>query len=86
MTIREFQAHSEADQTEILYLEAVYIDKRKSGEFSILLYQLEGFYVEVCFSKYRQVVAWIRCSESVQILTPYLDKMDIVELMVNRDF
>lgn len=85
MTVHEFRALTEAEQTEILYVDAVYIDKRKSGSHSILLYQLEGFYVELCFYKYRQHLAWIRCSETVHMLNPYLDKMDIVELMVSRD-
>jgi hypothetical protein len=85
MTVQEFRDLTESQQTEVLYGEAVYIDKRKSGDSSILLYQLEGFYVEVCFFKYRLHIAWIRCSDSIHILNPYLEKMDIVELVVSRD-
>jgi hypothetical protein len=85
MTVQEFRDLTESQQTEVLYGDAVYIDKRKSGDNSIVIYQIDGFYVEVCFYKYRQHIAWVRCSDSINILNPYLDKMDIVELMVSRD-
>jgi hypothetical protein len=76
---------ADAEQMDILYTHGVYIDKRKEGSNTMLLYQLKGFYVEVCYYKYRQVIAWIRCSESVKILEPYLEKMDIAELVTNGE-
>lgn len=75
----------DSEQLDVLYEEGVYIDKRKVGTTSIVLYQLNGFYVEVCYYKYRQLIAWVRCSESIRILDPYLDKMDIAELVVNGE-
>ena len=84
MTQTEFWKLPDAEQIDLLYEEGVYIDKRKVGTTTILLYQLSGFYIEVCYYKYRISIAWVRCSESTQILDPYLDKMDIAELVVNR--
>lgn len=83
MTQSEFCQLTDAQQIDLLYEDGVYIDKRKVGTTTILLYQLNGFYIEVCYYKYRLSIAWIRCSESIQILDPYLDKMDIAELVVN---
>ena len=83
MTQTEFWKLPDAEQIDLLYQEGVYIDKRKVGMTTILLYQLNGFYIEVCYYKYRISIAWVRCSESTRILDPYLDKMDIAELVVN---
>jgi hypothetical protein len=85
MSQSEFRQLTDTEQIDLLYSEGVYIDKRKVGDTTIVLYQLNGFYIEVCYYKYRLLIAWIRCSESVQILDPYLDKMDIAELVVNGE-
>jgi hypothetical protein len=79
----EFCKLTDTEQIDLLYEEGVYIDKRKVGVTTVLLYQLNGFYIEVFYYKYRLSIAWIRCSESIQILDPYLEKMDIAELVVN---
>jgi len=80
-----FSLLTDAEQMDLLYMDGVYIDKRKDGSNTILLYQLKGLYVEVCYYRYRQVIAWIRCTESVRILEPYLEKMDIAELVINGE-
>jgi hypothetical protein len=85
MNLPEFCLLNETDQIDLLYNEGVYVGKRKEGKTIIVLYQLNGFYSELCYSKYRQLIAWMRYSESTQILDPYLDKMDIAELVVNGE-
>ena len=64
-------------QLNILYKEGIYIGKRKRNQFSIVLYQIDSFYVEVCYRKYRMVVSSIRISQSTTLLNPYLEQIYI---------
>ncbi len=57
--------------------------KRNDHELIILLYQLEGFYVEVFYRSYRRYIERIKVCESTNILEPYLGEID-VEYLVNE--
>jgi hypothetical protein len=77
----DFQLLPEQDQIEILYQFGVYIGKLKE-EFSIvLLYQLESFYVEVYYRKYRSCVKYLHCFDSTELLEPYLEQIDVENLV-----
>ena len=81
MKMHDFQLLPEQDQIEILYQFGVYIGKHKQP-FSInLLYQLEGFYVEVFYRKYRSHVKHLHCFESTEFLEPYLEQIDVENLV-----
>ncbi len=81
MNMYDFQLLSEQDQIEVLYQFGVYVGKRKE-EFSImLLYQLEGFYVEVVYRKYRSYVKHLFCFNSTELLEPYLEQIDVENLV-----
>ena len=77
MTLIEFQLLHIPDQISILYKHGVYIGKRKQGHLTILLYQLESFYIEVVYQMYRRYIAKIKCSGSTDILDPYLEQIDV---------
>lgn len=77
MMLFEFQLHDIPAQAAILYDQGVYIGKRKEGCTTILLYQLDSFYVEVFYTKYRHYIARIRCSGSTSLLDPYLEQIDV---------
>ena len=79
MTLFEFKLLSERKQLDILHAEGAYIGKRKEGELSILLYQLEGFYVEIFYQKHRSQIQNIRSFSSTVPLEPYLTQIDITE-------
>ena len=81
MTLFDFQLLEEAEQIAVLYEQGVYIGKRKEGELPVLLYQLEGFYAEVFYRLYRRSVLKIRCSGSTSILEPYLEQIDVEQLV-----
>jgi len=83
MTLFEFKLLSDEAQLELLYKEGVYIGKRKEHGKTILLYQLESFYVELFYKKYRYFVSDIMCTDSTTCLEPYLEQIN-VELPVSR--
>lgn len=77
MTRFEFQLLSEAEKLERLYQEGTYIGKRRILDSSSILYQLDGFYVEVLYQKYRCQIRQIRCSENTILLDPYLEQIGL---------
>jgi len=79
----EFQLLTTADQVNLLYKEGVYLGKRKEDEQVILLYQVDGFYAEVIYLNYRLHIDTIIASDSLQMLEPYLEQID-VEYLVNE--
>ena len=82
MTITDFTTLTLPDQMEFLYAEGVYLGKRKIAEETIILYQLKQLYIEIFYKKYRQIVSNIRCSNSTDILHPYLEHIPIDDLFL----
>ena len=81
MMLLEFQSLSCHDQISILYKHGVYIGKRKRGHLTLLLYQIDSFYIEVVYVMYRRHIASIKCSDSTVILDPYLEQIDVEHLV-----
>lgn len=77
VSFKEFEALTYADQIDTLHRYAVYIGKRKVEGQTLILLQLNSFYVEVVYLKYRRAIASMRFSSSTDILTPYLPQIDI---------
>ena len=77
MTLFDFQLLSEGDQITVLYNEGVYIGKRKKKEMTALLYQVDSFYVEIVYKKYRRYIASMKCTASTAILDPYLEQISV---------
>ena len=82
MILFDFKLLSQREQLDLLYEQGVYIGKRRQGETTILLYQLESFYVEIFYSKYRYHVLAVRSFSSMHRLDPYLSQVN-VESLVN---
>jgi hypothetical protein len=81
MTLLEFKIKNTRNQISILYKQGVYIGKRKQGNLTVLLYQVDSFYVEVVYRLYRRYIAKIRCSGSTKMLDPYLEQIDVEYLV-----
>ena len=81
MKMHDFQLLPEQDQIDILYQYGVYVGKRKEAFSVILLYQFESFYVEVFYRKYRSHVNRLHCFESTDLLDPYLEQIDVENLV-----
>lgn len=80
MTISDFSLLRLTEQLAILYVDGIYLAKRRSGKMTVLLFQLHNVYVEIFYTKYRRVVHHTRYSESTKILEPYLGPIQIDSL------
>ncbi|HYE54198.1 MAG TPA: hypothetical protein VD996_05115 [Chitinophagaceae bacterium] len=80
----EFKILADDEQIDVLYRQGVYVGKRLCNSTVMVLYQLDGFYVEISYRKYRHYISSIRCSEGTAILDPYLDQIQ-AELVVKKD-
>jgi hypothetical protein len=81
MTLYQFKALPVMDQVEVLKAIGVYLDERCGATHTILLFQIEGFYVELFCHPWHKKVERLRSFKSVDQLRPYLDKIDITMLV-----
>lgn len=81
MTEFSFQLLERQQQLEAIQTQGVYVGKRYVGEMTVILYQLESFYVEIYYRSYRKFIDFLKYSSSVEILQPYLAQIDVNELV-----
>jgi hypothetical protein len=81
ITLAEFNNLAADDQAFLIWLDGVYLDEYCDGTFTILLYKVEGYYVEVYYHLLREEVYGYRSFDSTNQLDPYLSRIDIDELM-----
>jgi len=81
MKLHDFTLLQDKEKITLLYEHGVYIGKRRSGDASILLYQLEGFYAEVYYKKYRKHIDRISCFSGTARLDPYLEEINVEHLV-----
>ena len=72
----DFKILTDEEQTDLLLKQGAYIGKRICNDMTMVLYQLEGFYIEISYTKYRHHISSIRCSAGTAILEPYLEQME----------
>lgn len=77
----DFQHLPQEQQLDLLHQHGVYIGKRKVNGHPALLYQLEGFYVEVIYWVHRTYIQKMHITSSIQILEGYIDQVDIQLLL-----
>lgn len=82
MTLFDFNLLSDNEKIELLYEQGTYVGKRKFKSGHVVLYQLESFYVELFYIKYRCYIDKIFCFSSTAFLDPYLEQID-VEILTN---
>jgi hypothetical protein len=81
MTSYDFRLLSHQQQVEKLYHDGVFIGKQMNGSRTIVLYQLDSFYVEIIYTKYRYFINSLRIYRSISKLDPYLDEINVGELI-----
>ena len=84
MTQHEFALLTEEKQAFFLQKDGVYIGKRKGGNQTVLLYQLDCFYVEIFYRKHRCHVDRILFHSSTSCLEPYLSQIQLMPLVFNN--
>ena len=80
MKLYDFSLLASCDQTDLLYNQGIYIGKRVLNRHKVVLYQVDGFYVEVVYKKYRYAVQSIYAFSSVAGIDAYLDDIDVKDL------
>lgn len=77
MTVTDFTHLDETIQAEILLRRGTFLTERLYKNFTIFLYQLDGFYVEVYHNLRFNMLQGMRCFEDDETLQPYLESIDI---------
>jgi len=81
MHFNEFLQLNETEQVELLWYNGEQIGRRKEDDYLILLYQVEGFYVEVFYHRKERVIKRYMsfdCNDTR--LNIYLEKIDITPI------
>jgi hypothetical protein len=77
MDITAFNALEDFEQFEILFDKGVLLLDRSDNSFSYVLYQVEGFYIEIRHTLDSDAISSLRTFMSTNLLQPYLETMDI---------
>lgn len=81
MTIWEFNKLTKQQQKILLLTKGAFIDERATETFDVMLYELDGIYAEVFFFSHSNKLAFIKALSSVDDLQPYLQAIDVSELL-----
>ena len=79
MTLYQYKALQEGEQATVLWDKGVFLGERSYEEHRILLYQIDGFYVEVFYHQEQNKLVRLRSFRIVDQLRPYLERMDITQ-------
>ena len=77
MHFNDFLQLDETGQLEILWYNGEQIGRRKENDYLVLLYQVEGFYVEVYYHTRLRAVRRYVSFQSTSRLEPYLQQIDL---------
>ena len=80
MKAKDFQILDQFDQLQIIEDKAVFLDYRQNGDYSIGLFQVEGFYIEVYFHVVKLIYKRIHVFDDTRFLDPYINRIDITDL------
>jgi hypothetical protein len=81
MTYTEYTLLEEHVKAKDLWSKGVNIGERSQGEYTIFLYQLHSFYVEVVYDEKRHEIVRLVPFADTQCLEPYLTGIDITCLV-----
>ena len=73
---------SEDEKLSWLQSDGVYIGKLKKDGFTSLLFQLDCYYIEVCYLSYRQDVLAISVIEDIEDVKDYITLVEIPEILL----
>ena len=84
MTLYEFKHLNINAQAQTTWDSGVFIAFREEGDEQLILYRIENFYVEVRYHSNQNQIRGIKSFISDAPLQPYLDTIDISELINNQ--
>lgn len=77
MTYKQFTGLDEINQELILWSKGVHIADRSNNECRYLLYQVDGFYVEVEYNIIFDIINQFKSFETTDLLDPYLKQIRV---------
>jgi len=83
MTLNHFRALCEQEQQAVAATRGALVADRYNEHFTILLFQLHTFYVELYYQAETNEVSWVRSFDSIDDLEPYLSHIDVSQLVCN---
>ena len=81
MVLEHFNSLTKYEQQDLLLKQGIYVAERFDGPFRIMLYQLDGFYVEVYFFNLYNKVAYFLGYDTTDVLEPYLAQIDVSDVL-----
>ena len=81
MKLFEFKLLEDSEKLDILYAKGIYIGKRFQAGKTVILLQLDAFYAEIYYVKYRKYVECVYSFETTALLDPYLEQIDVQNLV-----
>ena len=77
MTLYQFNVVTESEKTAIVWNEGHFEGDRKENNFSIMLYQVRSFYVELYYNGEENKISKLRSFSSINQLERYLNNIDV---------
>jgi len=84
MTLDQFNLLEQEEQQDVLWEDGVHIGTRSTVFHMVVLYQIDEFYVEAYYNVIDNYIAKLRSFSHLEWLNPYLEEIDISELLVNN--
>ncbi|WP_018613791.1 hypothetical protein [Segetibacter koreensis] len=82
MTLYQFKLLAEDQQMDLVWNEAVYVGDIQLTFTSILLYQLNSFFIEIACFKPNNKYFIVRSFSNINELKPYLNQIELSEFMM----
>jgi hypothetical protein len=83
MTLKHFNALSQRNQRVFTVEEGVFLADRHTEDFTIILYGIDAFYVELYYHNDTNEICWVKCFNSTAELDPYLLDIDLSHLVLS---
>jgi hypothetical protein len=81
MTVPQFKQLTSRQKKITVLRTGSFLCERRSGLLRKMLYQVDGFYVEIYFLRFGREALWYRSFECTTSLQPYLKQIDISGLL-----
>jgi hypothetical protein len=81
MQLKDFCVLEQVAQQEMVLDNGAYLSSRLFMDYTVLLFQLDGFYVELFYPHQKDKAVIIRGFESTDELEPYLKRINIAPIL-----
>ncbi len=82
MNIYQFIELSTEEQVNTIW-QGTFVGNRNYKGFNVVLYSIENFFVEVFYNQTENAISQIRPFKSMTRLMPYIETLDLTELLYN---